>query len=108
MIGSLSEAEVRDYLSKLKSPLLASCKYVRCALLVSSFWTTTFDIYMLLNFTQAIDLVSGNLSNTLYLFSFVETRRKFIIAEHSIRKLGSSSVLIILMKIQAYGSKALQ
>ena len=33
----------------------------------------------------------------LYLFSFVETPRKFIIAELSIRKLGSSSVLIILM-----------
>ena len=52
----------------------------------------------------------------LYLLSFVETPRKFIIAELSIRKLGSSSVLIILliivllalMKIRAYGSKALQ
>ena len=53
----------------------------------------------------------------LYLFSFVETPRKFIIAELSIRKLGPSSVLIIwlvlivllaLMKIRAYGSKALQ
>ena len=49
----------------------------------------------------------------LYLFGFVETPRKFIIAELSIRKLGSSSVLIILlllalMKIRAYGSKALQ
>ena len=31
-----------------------------------------------------------------YLFSFVETPRKFIIAELSIRKLGSSSVLIII------------
>ena len=72
--------------------------------------------------------------NTIYLFSFVETPRKFIIAELSIRKLGSSSVLIVLviiivivivllalimvllliivllalMKIRAYGSKALQ
>ena len=49
---------------------------------------------------------------TLYLSSFVETPCKFIIAELSIRKLGSSSVLIIrlltLMKIRAYGSKALQ
>ena len=54
----------------------------------------------------------------IYLLSFVETPRKFIIAELSIRKLGSSSVLIILllllilllalMKIRAYGSKALQ
>ena len=33
--------------------------------------------------------------NTIYLLSFVETPRKFIIAELSIRKLGSSSVLII-------------
>ena len=37
--------------------------------------------------------------NTIYLLSFVETPRKFIIAELSIRKLGSSSVLIILLKI---------
>ena len=46
------------------------------------------------------------------LVKLVETPRKFIIAELSIRKLGSSSVLIIvllaLMKIRAYGSKALQ
>ena len=34
--------------------------------------------------------------NTIYLFSFVETPRKFIIAELSIRKLGSSSVLKII------------
>ena len=46
--------------------------------------------------------------NTIYLFSFVETPRKFMIAELSIRKLGSSSVLLALMKIRAYGSKALQ
>ena len=56
--------------------------------------------------------------NILDLFSFVETPRKFTIAELSIRKLGSSSVLVIpliiplvllaLMKIRAYGSKALQ
>ena len=35
--------------------------------------------------------------NTIYLLSFVETPRKFIIAELSIRKLGSSSVLIIII-----------
>jgi hypothetical protein len=41
---------------------------------------------------------------------FVETPRKFITAKLSIRKPGSSSVLILLalMKIPAYGSKALQ
>ena len=33
----------------------------------------------------------------MFLLSFVETPRKFIIAELSIRKLGSSSVLIILI-----------
>ena len=33
--------------------------------------------------------------NTIYLLSFVETPRKFIIAELSIRKLGSSSVVFI-------------
>ena len=33
--------------------------------------------------------------NTICLLSFVETPRKFIIAELSIRKLGSSSVLIM-------------
>ena len=37
--------------------------------------------------------------NTIYLFSFVETPRKFIIAELSICKLGSSSVLIIFTSI---------
>ena len=54
-------------------------------------------------------------------YNFVQTPRKFIIAKLSIRKLGSSSVLIIiiistdedpnilaLMKIRAYGSKALR
>ena len=37
--------------------------------------------------------------NTIYLLSFVETPRKFIIAELSIRNLGSSSVLIILLAL---------
>ena len=40
--------------------------------------------------------------NTIYLLSFVETPRKFIIAELSIRKLGSSSVLIIRPKGRDY------
>ena len=35
--------------------------------------------------------------NTVYLFSFVETPRKYIIAKLSTRKLGSSSALIILI-----------
>ena len=61
--------------------------------------------------TISINKASNKLKFYLYLLSFVETPRKFIIAELSIRKLGSSSVLIILlalMKIRAYGSKALQ
>ena len=41
--------------------------------------------------------------NAIYLLSFVETPRKFIIAELSIRKLG----FLVLMKIRANGSKAL-
>ena len=42
--------------------------------------------------------------NLLDKFSFMKTPRKFNIAKLSIRKLGSSSVLIM----RAYGSKALQ
>ena len=43
-------------------------------------------------------------------FVFVETPRKFITAKLSIRSPGSSSVdiLLALMEIRAYGSKALQ
>ena len=52
--------------------------------------------------------------NAIYFLSFVETPRKFTIAELSIRELGSSSVitsssvLLAMMKIRAQGSKALQ
>ena len=35
-------------------------------------------------------------------YNFVETPRKFIIAELSIRKLGSSSVLIIMRTLQLF------
>ena len=45
------------------------------------------------------DTLSGKKYYEVYLFSFVETPRKFIIAELSIRKLGSSSVLIILSTV---------
>ena len=38
---------------------------------------------------------------SVYLLSFVKTPRKFMIAELSIRKLGSSSVLIIPIIISA-------
>ena len=44
--------------------------------------------FYVLSFNHKINLL-------LYLLSFVETPRKFVIAELSIRKLGSSSVLII-------------
>ena len=43
---------------------------------------------------MAISFLYVCMVNTIYLLSFVETPRKFIIAELSIRKLGSSSVLI--------------
>ena len=70
------------------------------------FYTTNGKLILLISFLYVC------MVNTIYLLSFVETPRKFIIAELSIRKLGSSSVLIILllalMKIRAYGSKALQ
>ena len=45
--------------------------------------------------TNLISFLYVCMVNTMYLLSFVETPRKFIIAELSIRKLGSSSVLII-------------
>ena len=60
---------------------------------------------------KALSFLYVCMMNTIYLLSFVDTPRKFIIVELSIRKLGSSSVLIVLlalMKIRAYGSKALQ
>ena len=41
--------------------------------------------------------MQNNKTKLIYLLSFVETPRKFIIAELSIRKLGSSSVLIIII-----------
>ena len=46
-------------------------------------------------------LVGTGNNLSLYFFSFVQTPRKFIIAELSI-------LLLVLLKIQAYGSKALQ
>ena len=46
--------------------------------------------------TNIIHFLYVCMVNTIYLFSFVETPRKFIIAELSIRKLGSSSLLIIV------------
>ena len=45
---------------------------------------------------ESISFLYVCIVNTIFLFIFVETPRKFIIAELSIRKLGSSSVLIIL------------
>ena len=41
-------------------------------------------------------------------YNFVETARKFTIAKLSIGKVGSSSVALAVMKIRAYGSKALR
>ena len=61
-----------------------------------------------------ISFLKVHMVNTMYLFSFVEATGKFVVAELSILKLGSSSVLVILavllalMRIRAYVSKALQ
>ena len=52
-----------------------------------------FKVYVYINSNLSFLYVC--MVNTIYLLSFVETPRKFIIAELSIRKLGSSSVLII-------------
>ena len=59
-------------------------------------------------FSINLQVFTNNNQHNFILVKLVETPRKFIIAELSIRKLGSSPVLIILMKIRAYGSKALQ
>ena len=59
-------------------------------------------------FIEVLSFLYVCMVNTIYLFSFVKTPRKFIITELSIRKLGSSSVLLARMKMRAYGSKALQ
>ena len=74
---------------------------------------TTRNSAVLQNECRYMSLVLSSLyvcmTNTIQ-FSFVETLRKFIIAELSIRKLGSLLILALLvpMKIRAYGSKALQ
>ena len=53
--------------------------------------------YVIVYKLHVISFLYVCMENTIYLLSFVETPRKFIIAELSIRKLGSSSVLIILL-----------
>ena len=52
--------------------------------------------------TKLLSFLCVCLVNTIYLLSFVETPRKFIIAELSIRKLGSSSVLRARIFISGY------
>ena len=52
-------------------------------------------LHKIFNRNTLISFLYVCMVNTIYLLSFVETPRKFIIAELSIRKLGSSSVLII-------------
>ena len=54
-----------------------------------SFHMNSVQLFILISFLYVC------MVNTIYLFSFVETPLKFIIAKLSIRKLGSSSVLII-------------
>ena len=80
---------------------------------------TMSDCYSL--FAESSNILSpliDNILNNYIIFNFVDTPRNFIIAKLSIRKPGSSSVLIklyyinkillALMKIRVYGSKALR
>ena len=77
-----------------KEPSLPGC--IPCKLHAED--TPMFDLlYILLLFDSIVHLFVKSailIIGMLYLLSFVETPRKFIIAELSIRKLGSSSVLI--------------
>ena len=68
----------------------------------------SFDVYYIQSVcNKSVDIMQQKITTLLFLlkYSFVETPRNFIIAELSIRKLGSS---LALMKIRAYGSKALR
>ena len=52
-----------------------------------------YTVLYLQNITKRSKSKNGKEVKRIYLLSFVEAPRKFIIAELSIRKLGSSSVL---------------
>ena len=67
------------------SRLVASCQFYR---LLGTFQQVAKNLS-----------ISSSCNKSSYLFSFMETPRKFIIARLSIRKLGSSSVLIIIIII---------
>ena len=56
---------------------------------------TEKDLFFIYHYMFFFNKFLVRLHGEYNLFSFVETPRKFIIAELSIRKLGSSSVLII-------------
>ena len=60
-------------------------------------FTGIFRVLMILKLDFVVSFLCVCMVNTIYLLSFVEIPRKFIIAKLSIRKLGSSSVLIILL-----------
>ena len=72
-----------------KSNLLNILSNMTCQLNI----TSRYVHYLVISFLYVC------MVNTIYLFSFVETPRQFIIAELSIRKLGSSSVLILLTDV---------
>ena len=59
----------------------------------------TKSLLQVVNRLVAVSSLYVCMVKSIYLFSFVETPRKFIIAKLSFRKLGSSSVLIIIIII---------
>ena len=60
---------------------------------IFSLKTIKLQAMRLCHFNFLLKTNTNNFNLRIYLLSFVETPRKFIIAELSIRKLGSSSVL---------------
>ena len=82
-----------------------------CACFCSRIRQNTKFVKYLISFQTSLKVISflyDFMVNIKLKYNFVETPRKFIIAELSIRKLGSSSALLALMRFRAYGSKALR
>ena len=96
----------KDLLWKSQYDTIASGQQACCKLIVQVFYPQVCDKFQQVVTKDRKWQVATNvilsflyvyMVNTIYLLSFVETPRKFIIAELSIRKLGSSSVLIIII-----------
>ena len=90
--------------------------FLDCGMNLELVWKVILPMFMPFIGKSLVCLLGENKSK----YNLVETPAKFVIAKISIRKLGSSSVLIhcnaceitsallALMKIPAYGSKALR